>query len=184
MKPSIHRVSRILAKVFLYAFGTAGILSIVFWWGCTPPSDTNLLNRFQRHRNDFQTLVSMSSEDSRVIRIAPDFTRLEDDWSWPRAQTRWGITPQRWDDYRRLFRETGLSGGLYRSPNSKQVFLLAWSEGIVGRGTYLGYVYCGDVPTDGNDSYPPCTEQKDSFEGRKYRYRKIGDQWYIWEDWS
>jgi len=126
----------------------------------------------------------MSDEDARLIRIAPGFTRLVDDWSWPRPESKWGLTQARWDEYRRLFKATGLDEGLYRAPVSKQVFLLAYSEGIVGRGIYLGYVYCGTAAPDPSDSYPPCTERNDSFVGPKYRYQKIADLWYIFEEHS
>jgi len=59
------------------------------------------------HKADFQRLVEMANEDyarSKVIRIAHDFTRLENNWGWPRPEADWGITKVRWDEYRKLFR--------------------------------------------------------------------------------
>jgi hypothetical protein len=59
-------------------------------------------------------LVRMSNEDADMIRIADDFTRTKSNWGWPRPEPTWGITPQRWDEYRRLFRQVGLSAGLQK----------------------------------------------------------------------
>ena len=50
----------------------------------------------------------MSNQDFRIVRIAPSFTWLDDDWSWPRPASKWGLSETRWDEYRRLFREAGL----------------------------------------------------------------------------
>jgi hypothetical protein len=61
---------------------------------CSLPSDSELVERFQRNKADFETLVRMSNEDHTLVRIADDFTRLENDWSWPRPESKWGITRQ------------------------------------------------------------------------------------------
>lgn len=81
------------------------------------PSDDQLLRWFTDHRSDLERLVRMSDEDfaaRRVIRIAPDFTRLVDNWGWPRPESEWGISRERWDEYRRMFRRVGLSSGFNR----------------------------------------------------------------------
>lgn len=149
--------------------------------GCSVPDDAILIHRFQEHRGAFETLVTMSNEDPHVVRIAYDFTRLDNDWSWPRPESKLGLTPQRWDEYRRLFKETSLTGGLYRSASSKQLFFIAYSSGLTGRGLSLGYAYCGDrigLP----DSLPPCEAHVDSFTGDNYRYQKIDSAWYVFEE--
>jgi hypothetical protein len=162
-----------------------GLPSVLFfactWCGCIGPSDSALRRKFREERKDFDKLVTMSNEDARLVRIAPDFTRLDNDWSWPRPQSKWGLTPQRWDEYRRLFEKTGLSRGLSRSQYGKQVFLIAYSWGMTERGVSLGYAYCGES-IGGPDSLPPCEGHKDSFDGDKYRYQKIADSWYILEE--
>jgi hypothetical protein len=124
----------------------------------------------------------MSNEDARLIRIAPDFTRLDTDWSWPRPQSKWGLTQQRWDEYRRLFKTTGLSGGLARSQYGKQVFFIAFSWGMMERGASLGYAYCGESIGSIPEALPPCEDHKDSLEGNTYRYEKIAANWYIFEE--
>src|SRR5436190_3345893 len=86
-------------------------VSLVFIaFGCDPlgyshehPSDASLVRNFQKHEESFNKLVRMSNEDSQVIRIAYDFTRLETNWAWPRPESKIGFSKERWNDYRRLF---------------------------------------------------------------------------------
>ena len=61
----------------------------------------------------------------RRVRIAFDFTRLSNDWSWPRPASQWGLTRKRWDEYRRLFKTFGLTGRLYRSSAKNQVLFVS-----------------------------------------------------------
>jgi hypothetical protein len=118
------------------------LLSLLVLWGCEDPSDAKLISTFRLHQKDLETLVAMSDEDARFVRIAPGFAKT-DNGSWAGSQSKGGLTPERWDEYRRLFAEAGLSGGLNRRYRN-EVFLLANTEGIVGHGTALGYVYCGE----------------------------------------
>src|SRR5271166_2703890 len=76
------------------------------------PSDEALRARFLAHRVDFERLVVMTNEDSHLTRIAPDFTWLDDDVAWPRKNI--GISEQRWNDYRQIFRRVGASEGMIK----------------------------------------------------------------------
>src|SRR5690348_11180832 len=73
------------------------------------PSDARLEKRFLGHRASFEALRRMSDDDSQYLRIASDF-----------AQSRDGATvdlpPQRWKEYRRLFRDASLEDGIGRTP--------------------------------------------------------------------
>ncbi len=178
----VQRTIRLLFKAALLLAVGGCFLFVLFWWGCTGPSDATLIRNFRHHQADLQTLVSMSDKDPRLIRIAFDFTRLDDNWAWPRAQSDWGFSPERWNEYRGLFSAAGIKDGLYRSALSNEIFLLAWSQGIVNRGEYRGYVYRGESKPDDRDAYPPCKEGKVSFDGDKYRYKRIAEHWYIWDD--
>lgn len=67
------------------------------------PSDQALRARFFAHRADFERLLAMVNEDSRLTRIAPDFTWLDDNVAWARKDV--GISESRWNEYRRLLRK-------------------------------------------------------------------------------
>src|SRR5438270_13449692 len=97
------------------------------------PSDDVLIHNFQNNEADFNKLVSMSNEDSKVIRIAYDFTRLENNWAWPRPDSELGFSKQRWDQYRALFDKLGLKSGISRESDSTGpiIFMTAFSKGMV-----------------------------------------------------
>jgi hypothetical protein len=83
------------------------------------PSDDELIRNFQKNEADFNKLVAMSNEDPKVIRIAPDFTRLENNWRWPRPESELGFSKQRWGEYRALFNKLGLESGISRESDSE-----------------------------------------------------------------
>jgi hypothetical protein len=108
------------------------------------PSDTELIRRFESNQPAFAQLITMSNEDSTVIRIASDFTRLDSNWGWPRPDSLLGFSHDRWEQYRSLFRQLKLGSGLSRErlpDGSVVVFLIARSVGMVNRGTSKGYAY-------------------------------------------
>src|SRR6266478_690979 len=117
----------------------------------------------------------MAEEDSQLTRIAPDFTWLVDDVSWPRPNV--GLSPERWDSYRALFKETGASHGVFRRQGAPGVFLIASAEGIAGRGSSKGYVFAR-VPLE-----PILASLDGSVAGVKREalaYKRIEPDWYLY----
>ena len=94
--------SRLKTVVAVLGLSAVAIIAVFAARGGSVPSDQALRARFLANRVDFERLVAMSDEDSHLTRIAPDFTWLDDDVSWPRRNV--GISEQRWNDYRELFR--------------------------------------------------------------------------------
>lgn len=81
--------------------------------GCSKiPSDAKVKELFYANRDDFNRLVQMSEQDVRVVRITFDFTIMDTD-SGPQRNV--GLTPERWQEYRVIFRKLGLTDGLERS---------------------------------------------------------------------
>ncbi len=144
------------------------------------PSDEKLASVFRQHRGAFERLVQMSDEDRNVVRIAPTFTRLVNDWSWPRPAARLGISVDRWQQYLNLFKETGLEEGLERSENSDAVWLIASARGLLNRGSSKGYVH---------RTVPPALVVYDSADGKQPQlssndvgFKALGENWYIFYD--
>ena len=102
-------------------------------------SDEALQARFLAHRADFEKLAAMANEDKHLSRIAPDFTWLDDDVSWPRKDV--GISEQRWNDYRQLFQKVGTTDGIIRNEDSPGIFIPIFSQGLVPSGCEKGLVY-------------------------------------------
>ena len=149
------------------------------------PSDDELIHNFQKNDVDFYKLIGMSNEDSKVIRIANDFTRLENNWAWPRPELELGFSQQRWGEYRSLFNKLGLKAGIERDPieNGTAIFLIASTKGLAVSGSSKGYVYSEKELKPVLDSLNDA-KVKDYLEREKPQneitlYRRIKGNWYI-----
>lgn len=174
-RPSRIAVTIGLFLILLCALGLA--VSRSTWH-----SDAALKSHFVKHRADFEKIVAMANEDARVTRIAPEFTWLDDDAAWPRKNV--GISEQRWDEYRRLFRQVGVSVGIWKNINPPRIFFPVVSEGLVPAGYTKGIVYSASPlsPTlKSLDEKPPDRYWE---RGHVLVYKPIEDHWYMYfEQW-
>lgn len=142
------------------------------------PSDLSLIKIFEQNETDFETLAKMSIQDLKVVRIAHDFTWLENNVAWPRPDSQLGFSKERWDQYRSIFRKLGLKEGIHRREDEPEVtFFIASSRGLVTGGSDKGYVY----------SIKEIGPLVESLDQRKFPlrdmepvYRKIKDNWYLY----
>jgi len=99
-----------------------------------------LESNFKRDSELFGALHSMAEQDSRLIRIAPDFTWLENNTKWPREDV--GLSEARWNEYRALFTKLSISEGIVRTKDfAGAIFFVAQSRGLCTSGSSDGYVY-------------------------------------------
>lgn len=173
-------------KILLTAIGLSILCAIaLFVAHARYPSDAALRARFFAHRADFESLVSMANEDSHLTRIAPRFTWLDNDVAWPRKNV--GISEQRWNQYRQLFRNIGASEGIIKGTHPDRIIIPVASVGLVPAGSAKGLVY-SKVPLT------PVLKSLDESPPAKYRdgpdhthllvYKPIAPHWYIYyESW-
>jgi hypothetical protein len=148
-----------------------------FYW-----SDTALELDFWVHRADFVRLVAMAREDLHMTRIAPDFTWLDDDASWPRQNV--GIPEERWDEYRRLFRRVNASEGIMEHPELSAVYFPIASVGLVPAGWTKGIVYTSIALSPTVESLHGRIAQNLYQGSHVVVYHRIEDHWYIYyEEW-
>jgi hypothetical protein len=123
----------------------------------------------------------MSDSDAHVVRIAPGFTRLDTNWSWPRPDSLLGISRARWDEYRALFQTLGLSAGLTRDSVSgvAVVVLTASTWGIVGSGSAKGYAYSTRLLAP----LHPSLDKLRPSHPHGVAFRSIRGGWYLEYDW-
>jgi len=180
-----------LLKLACFVLGGIVILIAVFWVACAPhqPSDASLLRQFNGHRSDLESIVAMMDEDWQMARIAPDFTWRQDSLAWPRPESEWGISKGRWDEYRNLFSKVGAKDGTTRREKSSDIIIDVWSWGIVPAGVSVGYLHCGQPRKGYVHTEEPCIENRESGSGMHgrstsygYRYRKVAQDWYIYEE--
>jgi hypothetical protein len=128
----------------------------------------------------------MSQEEADGIRITDNFERLENKWGWATTKSKKGIPRETWNEYRRLFREVGLSG--LDKDKAGNVYFVAFVPEFVAGGTTKGFVHCVNFG-DRDKTFLPCVEQRDRGQveeagDKGYSYRKLSQNWYIFEAWG
>lgn len=145
------------------------------------PTDEALRARFLAHRFDFERLVAMTNEDSHLTRIAPDFTWLDDNVAWPRKNI--GISAQRWNDYRQLFRRVGASEGIMKYTNPSLILFPITSLGSVPGGVEKGLAYSQaslSPVLKSLDERPPEEYWNGPDRTHVLVYKPIESHWYIY----
>jgi hypothetical protein len=180
---------KLLKRIGLAILAFLLLIALLLWLiGPHQPSDRSLENRFYKQRPVLDHLVTMMGQDSQMSRIATDFTWRQDNAAWPRPEKDWGISRERWDEYRKILDREGFKDGASRNAKSGDVYVYVWSWGIVAGGTSMSFLHCGSIANDDPHSEPACVEKNDSGSGMYatstsygYRYKKIAPDWYILE---
>jgi hypothetical protein len=181
-------VTLLVVGAVTLGWGTAGALG----WVWSAPSDEALTRKFNQHRGDLETLASMAQTDSSVSRIADDFIWRNDSVAWPRPESEWGITADRWKEYRQRFRKIGLTAGLNKD-SQDNVYFISHVEGSVVGGMSKGFVYCEktalSATAEGHPPFLPCIQQRNSgrsedAKGNGSEYRRLDERWYIYSEWD
>lgn len=102
--------------------------------------DGELEKRFASIRESLEQLRTMASDEKTLFRIAPEFTLDKDAVKWPREDA--GLSKERWNSYRALFKKAGVAHGLLKSEDfPKAVFFIDKADGLCVAGISRGYVY-------------------------------------------
>lgn len=146
------------------------------------PSDAAITDQFSEHRADFEQLETMAAQDNHLVRIGNKFTWLDTDASWPRKNV--GISSDRWDEYKRLFRRAGLPDGFSKDVDPPRLLFPVASRGLVPTGGEKGIVY-SPVPLKpvlkSLNNKPPDALYD---HGHVIAYKPIEKDWYIYyEEW-
>jgi hypothetical protein len=191
MKRLLKALLRLLAWVAALIVATA-LLIVGYGWLTGPPYDATLERQFPGRESDLQQLVLMARQDEHLDRIAPDFTWLDTDASWPRANV--GLSYERWNRYRELFRHAGLPVGIentaiditgIESDSIDVIVFPIYTSGIVPAGSSKGYVYSekplspivaslDSMPRDLKPIYPSSTFYM--------AFKPFRKNWYIYRD--
>lgn len=193
MKP---RSIGLVAALCMFTVGVAIVLLI---GSPSPrPDDSLLIENFRTHESEFQKLVGMADQDSRVVMICTSFICLSktgtnasyiylyQNKDWPASEAQLGFSQRRWREYLNLFDNLNLKGGLYRNSALPNAVFFAVSVdtselnndevAIVKK----GYVY---APNGINENL---TGSLDDIQINRPAifYRKIQDHWYLFYEWS
>jgi len=146
------------------------------------PSDSELRRRFFVQESAFAKLADMSNQDTRVTLIRSNFTYLATDASWPREDI--GFSQDRWNQYRRLFHELSIDGGVTRRTDyPSSVFIDVYASGGVLGSSAKGYVFSkqplGPV-AQSLDAMPEDLYKKN--KGHAIVFESLAPDWYIYRE--
>lgn len=156
-------------------------LFLCLCWGCSLESDSSLARNFENHRSDFERLIQMYGEDVHLTTIAPGFTYLDVNASWPRKEV--GITEQRWNEYRSLFKRVGTSYGVSRRIEFPGAIFVPMSTfGAAPSSAAKGYVYSTDSlsPILRSLDQPLPPESLDKKTQTSIGFKYLSKDWYLY----
>ncbi len=147
------------------------------------PSNSEMIDNFQKHRVEFNQLLQMFIEDQHLETVAHQ-------WISPKNFLLAGITPQRLDEYNLLlwkinfritFHRIALRPStsiwkVYDQTGLKAVEFVISSRGLAVSGSDKGYIYTFENPS-------PVVENLDRYtseNGKFIVYRHIEGNWYLY----
>lgn len=142
--------------------------------------DPKLLANFKRNSKEFDKLLAMSQKDSHLIRIADDYTWLDSDTKWPRANI--GLSLGRWDEYRQFFARLSLAEGILRTPDFPgATFFIVRARGLCTGGSSAGYVYSTKALSPTSESPGKALDAEARQDPKKYYayvFKPLKPDWY------
>jgi hypothetical protein len=152
--------------------------------GCGPllmPSDARLESNFHRRKSEFETLVRMAREDTQLHAVSAVRTLHVDDAGHPLNGV--GTSPERWNEYRRLFKEVGVPAFNRNSDYPGAIFLPADASGIVSAEVIKGYVYSQEplspLVKTLDHGIPP---ELSTWRRATIAFKKVDQNWYLYYD--
>ncbi len=139
---------------------------------CSLQSEASLHLQFEQNKVDILKILEMQNQDLKVIRIAPTFTRLDTDWSWPRKNI--GFSDERWNEYRALFQNAGITDGIEK--NGDEIWYFVSSQGLGISGSGRGFVFLKQTPKLIVRKFNECPHNKEVC------YIPIEKNWYLYEE--
>lgn len=144
-------------------------LSALILGACALHSEDALRQQFAQHKNIIIQILEMQLQDSKVVRIAPTFTRLDNDWNWPRKDL--GFSSERWDKYRALFERAGITDGIQN--DGGYIWYYVSSYGLGMSGASRGFVYTKQPPNPVVHKISECPP------GKGICYIALEESWYL-----
>ena len=180
------RVFRVLAIACISFIVLIGVALSLLMWSCEPPSVSTLADQFPTARTDLELLLAMAQQDSNLVRIDPAWLMTRDFSQFTAATPETGISPERWERYRQLFKRNHITQGIRRNPETGDAFVIVQSTGLLNRGSSDGYLHCGPGP---EHAYLPCAASQASGAhshgaagDEAYSFIRLAGGWYAYSE--
>jgi DNA mismatch repair ATPase MutS len=147
-----------------------------FCVGCVGhPSDQTLEDRFRSNESRFEELLKMLNEDSDVARISKEFA-FRNSGADP------GLSKERLEKYRELFKVLSLEGGVHREDKSTVRFIASTNENVLLGNSAKLYLHSEVTPSPLVDSLDEVIKTSAGKEARAFK--KLYGSWYLsYESW-
>jgi hypothetical protein len=139
---------------------------------CGLKSEDALRQQFAQNKSAISQILEMQSQDPKVVRIAPTFTWLDTDMSWPRKNL--GFSEERWEQYRVLFRKAKIADGIVFRNGA--VWYYVSSIGLAIGGASRGFVHSENPLTPVVASLDQCVQKDGSC------YVSLEGHWYLFQE--
>jgi hypothetical protein len=167
---AILAIPALIAAIF---FGYVALFAWVFTSGDIPhKSDDELIANFESHKADFNRMLQMINEDKGLDRV--DYN-----WTAPENPQSVGISQNRIDEYRSLFRRAGVPRGFSAFKTKDYVEFIASSQGLAVGGSSKGYLYAKDPPPRLTENIEKYRAQENKYSPAFPVYRHIEGNWYL-----
>ncbi len=158
------------------------LLALASLMGCSDPipSDALLIEKFESNRSDFETLVEMMREDTK---LAPLHKVAKDYVQYNASQNDTTIAEERLQAYRALFTKLDLRSITHFTRNEESFAIIVYAPGWSPEGgIYKGYEYFPNgFPLRHKDALVKSLEyDPHAYESGTWLYREINENWYLW----
>ena len=161
------------------------LLSLIFvaaFWlheSGQPPSDASVVENFNKHRADFETLRAMIQEDKNMVRVA--------EWGVETKESPIVEIPPQGpfpvDRYRKYLLLLKSVNGWVAAPSdgpNAEAWVGLWASGWAGDIRHVSIVWTDSPPANQVANLDAFYK---SAKPRTPIYRHIDGNWYIWADW-
>lgn len=140
----------------------------------------DLQTQFSLKEPSLDQLRTMAEQDSHVIRIAADYTNLNNSSVWPRKDV--GFSEARWNEYRSLFEKLSLQEGVVRTEDFPgAIFFVVVAKGLCTGGSSAGYFYSTEEPSPISNTPTETLNTEARNNPKRYYafvFKKLKSNWY------
>ena len=142
-------------------------------------SDTQMIEHFRKNKAGFENLLEMIRQDEK--KVGDRLFRIDNNWTAPEDLEKYGISKERVEEYRKIFRQLDIPRGFYAYRDGKDYRFVSSAQGLGVSGSSKGYWWTEEPPKsliEGDlDKYHMESEKPNDFV-----FRHIEGNWYLERD--
>lgn len=138
-----RKVAKVIGIAATSVLAVLASFIVLLMWSCQPPSVETLQRRFPKERKDLETILVMLNEDKHLLRIDPTWLMNDQTQEFLQYDPAAGITLERWNEYRRLFRTPAFRKEFKESRDRMMPSLLLSQKGYLAMASRMAIFSVG-----------------------------------------